>query len=80
VIYLGVIATGLCNYLQTIGQRSVSAEKASIIFSLDPVYSAVFARYFLDERLGTQGYVGAAVILIGVIISTLDGYKGDKSM
>ena len=38
IYVLGVIATGLCNYLQTIGQRVVPAEKAAIIYSLDPVY------------------------------------------
>ena len=27
-----------CSYLQTIGQRKVPAERAAIIFSLDPVY------------------------------------------
>ena len=37
-VLLGVIATGICNYLQTIGQRVVPAEKAAIIYSLDPVY------------------------------------------
>eukprot|EP01036_Dinobryon_divergens_P033924 gene33923-43828_t len=59
VIYLGGITTGLCNYLQTIGQRSISAEKAAIIYSMDPVYGAVFSRVFLNEQLGSQGYLGA---------------------
>lgn len=38
LLYLGVVTTGLGNYLQTIGQRSVSAERAAIIYSMDPVY------------------------------------------
>lgn len=77
VIYLGVIATGLCNYLQTLGQRTVPAEKAAIIYSLDPIYSAVFAKLILDEQLGAQGYLGGLAIVVGVLISAAD--KTEKS-
>jgi len=55
-VYLGFVATGICNYLQTIGQRNVSAEKAAIIYSLDPVYGGsslfMFKRnYFIYDIL-----------------------------
>jgi len=70
VVYLGVVSTGLCNYLQTIGQRSVPAERAAIIYSLDPIYGAVFSRLILDERLGPLGYAGAALIMCGVWLSS----------
>ena len=69
VVYLGVISTGLCNYLQTIGQRRVPAEQAAVIYSLDPIYGAFFSRIFLDERLGPMGYAGAALVLGGVWLS-----------
>lgn len=39
VLYLGAVATGLCNYLQTLGQRTVPAERAALIYSLDPIYA-----------------------------------------
>jgi drug/metabolite transporter (DMT)-like permease len=71
VVYLGVITTGLCNYLQTIGQRRVPAEKAAIVYSLDPIYGAIFSRIFLDERLGPKGIAGAVLILAAVWLSKL---------
>ena len=37
ILYLGAFSTGVCNYLQTIGQRHIAAEKAAIIYSMDPV-------------------------------------------
>ena len=37
VLYLGAFSTGVCNYLQTVGQRDIAAEKAAIIYSMDPV-------------------------------------------
>jgi len=44
VLYLGVVTTALCNWLQTLGQREVGAEQAALIFALDPVWGAFFAK------------------------------------
>jgi len=65
LIYLGGIATALTNYLQTRAQRNISAERASIIYSLDPVYNAFFSWLLLHETLGAaQSYIGAVLITI----------------
>ena len=69
VIYLGFIATGICNFLQTLGQRVVAAEKAAIVYSLDPVYGAFFSNLFLGETLGMQGIAGIVFVLLGVLIA-----------
>jgi drug/metabolite transporter (DMT)-like permease len=42
LIYLGAITTALANYLQTKAQKEISAERASIIYALDPVYGEKF--------------------------------------
>lgn len=63
MLYLGGVTTAFCNYIQTIGQRGVSAERASIIYALDPVWGAGFASVLLGEQLGGwQGYLGASLI------------------
>eukprot|EP01038_Epipyxis_sp_PR26KG_P012622 gene12622-16925_t len=72
VLYLGVITTGLCNYLQTIGQRKVSAEKAAIIYSIDPVYGAFFSKIFLGEEFGLQSVFGSFLIMFGIWFSSKD--------
>jgi drug/metabolite transporter (DMT)-like permease len=41
ILYLGWVSSALCNYLQTLGQRTISAERAAIIYSLDPVYGGI---------------------------------------
>ena len=38
ILYLGGITTALANYIQTKAQGKISAERASIIYALDPVY------------------------------------------
>lgn len=37
IIYLSVVTTALTNYLQTVAQKGVAAERASVIYALDPV-------------------------------------------
>lgn len=76
VAYLAVVTTALCNYIQAVGQRGVSAERAAIVFALDPVYGAMFAWLLLGESLGTQGFIGAGCIFVATILSALaDGPK-----
>ncbi|KAI0564780.1 hypothetical protein FGB62_23g26 [Gracilaria domingensis] len=69
ILYLGVVTTALSNYLQTVAQRYISAERAAVVFALDPVYGALFASVWLGERIGTQGIVGAAVIVFAAMVS-----------
>ena len=63
-MYLGGVATALASYLQAIGQRGMTAERASILYAMDPVYGAVFAYLLLDEHFGVYAYVGVSWITI----------------
>jgi len=62
LIYLGGVTTALANYIQTIAQRGVTAERASIIYALDPVYGAIFSNLLLGEQLSSFGFIGAGLI------------------
>ena len=73
VAYLAVFVTLVANWLQTYGQSSVPSQNAALIFSLDPVYGAVFAWALLGERLNEQGFLGVLFVLTGVIISACNG-------
>ena len=46
LLYLGLFTTGVCNYLQTIGQKDIPAERAAIIYSMDPVYAGKYRAVF----------------------------------
>ncbi len=75
ILYLGVVASALCIWLQALGQRTVPAPQAAVVFTLEPVYAAAFAYVFLGERLGLQGLVGALLIVVATLISQLKGEK-----
>ncbi len=43
--------------------------RAAVIFTMEPVFAAIFAYWWGGEVLGSRGYVGAALILTGIILS-----------
>jgi drug/metabolite transporter (DMT)-like permease len=62
----------LSNFLQTKAQKIVPAERASVIYSLDPVYGALFSWILLGETLGgVQAYIGAAMIFTAAATNSL---------
>ena len=71
VLYLSVVTTALCNWLQTIGQARVGAEQAALIYALDPVWGALFARVLCGEELGAQGIFGGVLIVAAALGSQL---------
>lgn len=48
--------------MQALGQRSIPAERAAVIYAMDPVYAAGFAYLLLGETLGPVGILGASII------------------
>ena len=63
LILLGVVFTALSHTLFIKSLASVSAKKASIISSLEPVYGIVFAIFLLGEIPSLNVIVGAIIIL-----------------
>jgi len=69
VLVTGIPALGLSNALLFTGQQFTTSAVASIIFSLAPVLTPVFAYFLLaDERVSARGAVGLFVGLVGVAI------------
>ncbi len=79
LLYLAGVTTTLANYIQSKGQQYVSPERASIIYSLDPVYGAFFAWLLLGENIGgVQSIVGASLITVAAATNAfLDFGKSD---
>lgn len=69
--YTALLATVLNTYLHTEYQRFSTPTRAAIIFTLEPVFSAILAYIVLQEVLGVQGIIGGALIVSGLIVSEL---------
>jgi drug/metabolite transporter (DMT)-like permease len=71
IICLGLICSAYGFVVQPIAQRYASPEKIGLIFSLEPVFSAILSYIFLHEVLDVKGYIGAALIFSGVVLSKI---------
>jgi drug/metabolite transporter (DMT)-like permease len=69
--YLGLIATAAMLFLQAVGQRHVPADKAAVIFSMEPVFAALAAWLWLGELLNARATLGGVLVLSAVILSEL---------
>ena len=69
--YLTILGTIGGLGLQTVFQVYTTPVRATTIFSLEPVFAAIFAVAILSEQLGVLEIAGGAVILGGVLLSEL---------
>jgi drug/metabolite transporter (DMT)-like permease len=71
MLFRGIGAIGVAYTLQIIGQRRVAPAKASVIFSLESVFSAVGGAILISEVMTGRAYFGCALIFCGIILSQL---------
>ena len=57
--------------VQTRAQRDVSPTRTAIIFTMEPVFAALFAFWLAGERLAARGWLGAACIVAGMLVAAL---------
>lgn len=79
LLYLGIFCTAVTNWLQNVGQKGVPAERAAIIFAMDPVYGAFFAWILLDEHLGLRGLLGASLVSVAALTSARDAARDQQT-
>ncbi|WP_037247080.1 DMT family transporter [Rhodoferax saidenbachensis] len=67
--YLGVVATAGMLFLQAWAQRAVAADKAALIYAMEPVFAALFAWMWLAEALTLRAALGGAMVVCAVVLS-----------
>lgn len=71
ILGLAIICSAYGFVMQPLAQKHTTPEKTGFLFSLEPVFSAIFAFIFLNENIGGKGYLGASLILAGVLVANL---------
>ena len=71
LLYRGIGSIGVAYTLQIIGQRHVAPAKASVIFSLESVFSVVGGAILIHEVMTGRAYFGCALIFCGIVLSQL---------
>lgn len=73
ILVTAVLATGFAFSVQNWAQQFTPPSHTALIFALEPVFAAATSWIVLAERLGGRLFIGAALILAGMIISELWG-------
>jgi len=77
---LGLLCTAVAHTLFIAGMRRLSAQTASIISALEPVYGIVFAALFLAEWPAARTILGGLVILAAVFVLSLLNLKKERPL
>ena len=71
-IFLGLFCSGLAFVIQAVAQQYTSASHVGVIFTLEPVFSGIVAYFFANEKLLPRGYIGAALMLLSLLVMEMD--------
>lgn len=77
-----LLGTVACFIVQAWAQRFTPPTHTALIFSLEPVFAGITSYIVLGERLGPRSFLGAVLILAGVLASELLGHvqKPDEEL
>jgi drug/metabolite transporter (DMT)-like permease len=68
ILWTGCITCAYTIYAQSYGQARVPATDANLVYTIQPLFTAVFAYILLGETLGPQSTIGASLIASAVYI------------
>ena len=69
LVVTGVFASALGFLVQTWAQQRTSATRTALVFTLEPVWAALFGYTLAGDRLGALGWGGCAVIMAGIVLA-----------
>lgn len=72
VLYAGIISSGIGYTLQVIGQGGVNPSLASLIMSLESVFSAFTGWLILHERMSVRELFGAGLMFLAIILAQIE--------
>lgn len=76
----GLVATALVFAAQTWAQSHTTATRTALIFSLEPVFAAITGYLAAGERFTVQAFVGALLILTGILRVELKPASGSRDL
>ncbi|MFK2824157.1 DMT family transporter [Bacillus sp. B190/17] len=69
------LATALAFFIQTSAQKYTTPTRVVLILSMEPVFGALTAFFWIDERLTAAGLTGCAFIFIGMLLAEIPVQK-----
>lgn len=80
VLYAGVLSCAVAYTLQIIGQKNTSAPVASLILSLESVFSVLAGWLILNQTLTAREILGCSLVFCAIILAQLPDYRNTKKL
>jgi drug/metabolite transporter (DMT)-like permease len=83
--WMGIVVTGLfasaaAFFIQTAAQRHIGPTRTAVILTSEPAFAGLFGFVLLGERLTARGWIGAALILAGMLAAELGPRRRDEGL
>lgn len=69
IVYLGLVATALCLFLQSYGLKYTEASIGGMLLSLESVFGVIFSIIIYHENITLRMVIGFCVIFIAIVLS-----------
>lgn len=73
IVYMGLLATALCLFLQSYGLKYAEPAIGGMLLSLESVFGVVFSVIIYHEQITLRMLAGFAVIFIAILLSQRNG-------
>ncbi|MDO4466520.1 MAG: DMT family transporter [Bacillota bacterium] len=71
ILYAGICSCGIAYTLQIIGQQDVNPTVASLLMSLESVFSVLAGWFLLHEALSNKEILGCAIIFLAIVLAQI---------
>lgn len=78
ILYAGIFSSGLGYTFQIIGQKYTSPTEASLLMSLESVFSLLGSFIILHEVLSSKELIGCALVFAAIILTQIPTKKGSN--
>ena len=72
ILYAGIFSSGIAYTLQIVGQDGVNPTVASLVMSLESVFSALAGAIILHERMSGRELAGAGLMFLAILLAQIE--------
>lgn len=75
ILYMGIVSSGIAYTLQILGQVRCNSVVASLVMSMESVFSALFGFLILNQAMSLKEFVGCGLMLVAIVLAQMPGKK-----
>ncbi len=75
ILYMGIVSSGIAYTLQILGQARCKPVVASLVMSMESVFSELFGFLILNQAMSMREFAGCGLMLVAVVLAQIPGRK-----